>query len=31
MKKSVSRIYAKACEERAADYSDYDLLNLEYG
>jgi len=29
--KSVSRVYADACETRPAEYSDYDLLNLEWG
>lgn len=30
-KKSISRVYADACETRPAEYSDYDLLQLEYG
>jgi len=30
-KQSIARIYADACADRPADYSDYDLLNLEYG
>jgi len=30
-KLNVSRVYADACEKRPPEYSDYDLLNLEWG
>jgi len=29
--KTVSRVYANACVDRPAEYSEYDLLNLEWG